>query len=91
MQKNNLLFGATQYDAQSHLFPTRPGTDLGPKEIDFEMSFPKRKDRMKLSWLTQEGLEHFVRHYGADYEVLYIANSPRVREFEDLVEMHRNM
>ena len=87
MQKNNLLFGVTQYDAQSHLYPTRPGTDLGPKEIDFEMSFPKRKDRMKLSWLTQEGLEHFVRQYGADYEVLYIANSPGVRDLSPLGDL----
>ena len=92
MQKENPLFWEMQFDAQSELFPSRrESPNLKPEEIDFEMCFPKRKDRMKLSWLTQEGLEHFVRQYGADYEVLYIANSPRVREFEDLVEKHRNM
>ena len=85
MQKENPLVWPSQFDAQSELFPSRrERPDLGPEEIDHEMSFPKRKDRMKLSWLTQEGLEHFVRQYGADYEVLYIANSPRVRDLSPL-------
>lgn len=88
MQKENALFWPSQFDAQSELFPSRRETpDLGPEEIDHEMSFPKRKDRMKLSWLSQEGLEHFVRQYGADYEVLWLSACPKIRDLSPLGDL----
>lgn len=88
MQKENAMFWHSRFDAQSELFSSRwERPDLGPEEIDFEMSFPKRKGWMKLSRLTQEGLEHFVCRYGADYQVLYIANSPKLRDLSPLGEL----
>lgn len=88
MHKENPLFWSANFDTQSELFPSRRETpDLEPEEIDHEMSFPKRKDRMKLSWLTQAGLEHFVCNYGAGYEVLVLSGCPKLRDLSPLGDL----
>lgn len=89
MQKQNELFAISRYqDTDAHLISTRrERPDLGPDEIDFEMQFGKRTDDLMLCRLTQKGLEHFVRTYGASYRVLYLDDCTRIQDFSPLGEL----
>lgn len=89
MQKANPLFWQARYqDTRAHLFAT--GTDqpcLDAEAVEREMGFGKRADCLKLTRLTQDGLEHFVRHYGSSYRTLYLYDCTRILDFSPLGDL----
>lgn len=89
MPRENDIFRQSVYqDTEAHLFSTRHNhPDLTPEDIDFEMQFPKRSDRLMLRRLTQAGLEHFVQTYGATYQTLFLYDCTRIRDFSPLGDL----
>lgn len=89
MRTESELFRQANYqDPMAHLFPSRRERSyLTPEDVDYEMQFTKRRDRLKLTKLTQEGLEHFVRHYGSSYQVLYLYGCTRIRDLSPVGDL----
>ena len=88
MQKENSLFWQEKFDAESHLFSTnREQPYLDAENMDSEMQYNKRTDYLKISRLSQKGLEHFVRNYGKDCRVLYLYECTRIRDFAPLGDL----
>lgn len=86
MQKENELFWQVKYqDTEAHLFSTkREQSYLNAELVDYEMQFGKRTDYLKITRLSQEGLEHFVQHYGKTYQVLYLYECTQIHDFSPL-------
>ena len=73
MQIENPVFLFREADKQ--LFCRERGGSFGkltPEVIDQEMRFGKSPTQLHIHGITQEGLEHFARRYGASCEVLYL-------------------
>ena len=90
MQKENELFWQAKYqDTEAHLFSTkREQPSLNAESVDYEMQFNKRMDYLKVTRLSQEGLEHFVQHYGKSYRVLYLYECTQIHDFSPLSDLH---
>ena len=89
MQAENEIFRQAEFqDPEAHLFSARwEHPYMGPEDVDFEMQYTRRNDRLKLTKLTQEGLEHFVRNYGNTYRILYLYNCTQIRDLSPLGEL----
>ncbi len=88
MQKENLLFWQDKFDTESHLFSTnREQPYLDAENIDFEMQFNKRTAYLKITRLSQKGLEHFVQNYGKSCRVLYLYECTQIHDFAPLGEL----
>lgn len=88
MQKENPLFWQEKFDTESHLFSTnRAQPYLDAKTIDFEMQFQKRTDYLKISRMSQTGLEHFVQKYGKSCRVLYLYECTHIQDFAPLGDL----
>ena len=88
MLTENSLF--TLWSAEQTLANThgRNGVyKLSPDVIDYEMQFYHSDTELRLSMLTQEGLEHFVSAYGATYQVLYLDYCSYIRDFSPLGDL----
>lgn len=88
MQRENALFRQEKYNTESHLFSTkREKHYLDADNIDFEMQFNKRTDYLKITRLSQKGLEHFVQKYAKSYRVLYLYECTQIHDFAPLGEL----
>lgn len=88
VQKENSLFWQDRFDSESHLFSTnRKKPYLDSDSIDFEMQFNKRTDYLKITRLSQEGLEHFVQNYGKGCRVLYLYECTQIQDFAPLGDL----
>lgn len=89
MLRENDLFKASKYqDTEAHLFSTRREQPfLNAEAVDFEMQFDKRIDYLKITRLSQEGLEHFVLNYGRSYRTLYLFDCTQILDFSPLGEL----
>lgn len=88
VQKENSLFWQERFNTESHLFSTnREHPYLDADNIDFEMQFNKRTDYLKISRLSQEGLEHFVKNYSKGCRVLYLYECTQIQDFTPLGEL----
>ena len=89
MLRENDLFKAAKYqDNEAHLFSSRREQPyLNLEAVDFEMQFTKRTDYLKITRLSQEGLEHFVQNYGHGYRVLYLDDCTRIQDFSPLGDL----
>ena len=89
MLSENDLFKAAKYqDTEAHLFSTRREQPcLDAKAVDFEMQFSKRIDYLKITGLSQQGLEHFVLNYGRSYRTLYLHDCTRILDFSPLGDL----
>lgn len=86
--QNDLLVPANFQDTTAHLINTRRNHDyLDADEIDFEMQYTKRDDKMMLRLLSQDGLEHFVRNYGKTYKILRLESCPQIKDFSPLADL----
>ena len=88
LRENDLFMAAKYQDAEAHLFSSRREQPyLDAETVDFEMQFNKRTDYLKLTRLSQEGLEHFVQNYGHSYRVLYLDDCTRIQDFSPLGDL----
>ena len=88
MQKENPLFWQDKFDTESHLFSTNwEQPYLDAENIDFEMQLNKRTDYLKITRLSQKGLEHFVQNYGKGCRVLYLYECTQIQDFAPLGEL----
>lgn len=88
MQKENPLFWQVKFDTESHLFSTnREQPYLDADNIDCEIQFNKRTDYLKITRLSQKGLEHFVQNYGKGCRVLYLYECTQIQDFSPLGEL----
>lgn len=89
MPKATEIFRTTHFqDTEAHVFNTRNEHPyLDADDIDFEMQFTRRSDRLLLRQLNQNGLERFVREYGKTYQILYLDNCTRIRDFSPLADL----
>ena len=88
MQKENALFWQERFDTQSHLFSAKSEQPyLDADIIDFEMQSNKRTDYLKITRLSQKGLEYFVQNYGKSYRVLYLYECTQIHDFAPLEEL----
>lgn len=87
-KQNDLFIPANFQDTTAHVVNTRrTHTWLGADDIDFEMQFPKRDDKMSLLRVNQEGLEHFVRKYGNTYQILRLESCPQIKDLSPLSDL----
>ncbi len=88
MLRENDLFNAEKYDTEANLFSTiREQPYLDADAVDFEMQFGKRTNYLKITGLSQDGLEHFVRNYGHSYRVLFLHDCTRIHDFSPLGDL----
>lgn len=89
MPLQNALFWPENFqDTTAHLVNTRRNHNwLDGDDIDFEMQFTKRDDRMMLTRLNQQGLEHFVRKYGSTYKILRLESCSQIKDFSPLSDL----
>lgn len=88
LRENDLFMAAKYQDTEAHLFSTRREQPyLNIEAVDFEMQFNKRTDCLKITRLSQEGLEHFVLNYGHSYRVLYLDDCTRIQDFSPLGDL----
>lgn len=89
MRMQNPLFWPENFqDTTAHLLNTRRDHNyLDAQDIDFEMQFPKRDDKMMLLRPSQEGLEHFVRKYGKNYKILRLDSCSQIKDFSPLGDL----
>ncbi len=86
--QNECLIPANFQDTTAHLINTRRNHDcLEADDIDFEMRYAKREDKMMLRRLSQDGLEHFVRKYGRTYQILRLDSCTRIKDFSPLSDL----
>ena len=74
-------------EAEKQLFDSRGQSGAGlltAEAIDYEMQFRHSRTILKLSGLTQDGLEHFTRVYGESYRILYLDDCRRITDFSPL-------
>lgn len=87
-KQNDLFVSANFQDTTAHLINTRRDHNwLDPDDIDFEMKYTKRDDKMMLRWLSQAGLEHFVRKYGGTYKILRLESCTQIKDFSALSDL----
>ena len=83
--QNSLLATSAFEDTDCRLFSTRRERPiLQPEDIDFEMQFSKRKDKLLIKSISQDGLEHFASNYGDTYKVLYFSDCSKIFDFGPL-------
>ena len=89
MLRENDLFKAAKYqDTEAYLFSSRREQPyLNAEAVDFEMQFNKRTDYLKITRLSQEGLERFVLNYGHSYRVLFLDDCTRIQDFSPLGDL----
>ncbi len=88
MQIENPLFWQDKFDTESHLVSTNwEQPYLDAENIDFEIQFDKRTDYLKITRLSQKGLEHFVQNYGKGCRVLYLYECTQIQDFSPLGEL----
>lgn len=89
MHKENEIFWSANFqDTETQLFNTRPDHPyLDGDDVDYEMQFGKRSDKLKLRHITQKGLEHFVHGYGKTYRILYLDNCTKIQDFSPLGDL----
>ena len=78
-----------------HLTHRSPRSDalspcvMGPEDVDVEMSFPKHPRVLEICGMTQAGLEHFVTHYGKEYEFISLFKCQLINDFSPLEDLPR--
>ena len=60
---------------------------LTPDNIDFEMQCYHSDTELRLNFLTQAGLEHFVTHYGKSYKTLVLDYCAQIKDFSPLADL----
>lgn len=88
MQAENSVFMIRE--AEKQLFDSRRCNGqfkLTPEIIDYEMQFYHSDTELQLHQLTQEGLEHFVRCYGASCRTLFLDYCVHIRDFSPLADL----
>ena len=87
-KQNDLFVPAYFQDTTAHLINTRRNHNwLSAEDIDFEMQFTKRDDKMSLHRVNQEGLEHFVCKYGKTYQILRLESCPQIKDLSPLSDL----
>ena len=83
-------------ETEKHLHASRPKThktdafqscDMTPDDVDYEMSFPKSKKVLEIHGMNQESLEHFVTHYGMEYEYLSLFHCQLISDLSPLADL----
>lgn len=86
--QNEIFRTANFQDTESYVINTRRDHPyLDADDIDFEMQFTKRSDKLCLRQLSQNGLERFVQEYGKPYQILYLDDCTRIRDFSPLGQL----
>jgi len=89
MEMQNSLFAVSSFeDTDCRLFSTRRERPiLQPDDIDFEMQFSKRNDKLLIKSISQEGFEHFLLNYGDTYKVLYLSDCSKIFDLSPLASL----
>lgn len=89
MPKENECFRPANFqNAETNLFNTRADHPwLDADDVAFEMQFTRHSDKLLLRNLSQDGLEYFVKTYGQTYQILYLDNCTRIRDFSPLSDL----
>ena len=61
--------------------------DMTPDDVDFEMSTGKHPHILEIHGMNQESLEHFVLHYGKDYEYLSLFHCQLISDLSPLSDL----
>lgn len=75
------------YEADRQLFAYGAGGQYAPltaEIIDRQMEFSCKSSVLRIHCLTQEGLEHFALHYGAQQKILVLDDCRLIRDFSPL-------
>ncbi len=91
MQKENELFPQDEYViTPTHLISSDADQPyLNAEQIDREMQSKLQTERLKITRLSQEGLEHFVKNYGKNYRVLDFYVCTQICDFSPLGDLDR--
>lgn len=61
--------------------------DMTPDDVDYEMSTGKHPRILEIHGMNQESLEHFVTHYGKDYEYLSLFHCQLISDLSPLADL----
>ena len=61
--------------------------DMTPDDVDYEMSTGKHPHILEIHGMNQESLEHFVTHYGMEYEYLSLFHCQLISELSPLADL----
>ena len=61
--------------------------DMTPDDVDYEMSTGKHPRILEIHGMNQAGLEHFVTHYGKDYEYLSLSHCQLISDLSPLADL----
>ena len=61
--------------------------DMTPDDVDYEMSTGKNPRILEIHGMNQESLEHFVTHYGKDYEYLSLFHCQLISDLSPLADL----
>ena len=60
---------------------------MGAADVDYEMQRGKNPEILEIHGMNQEGLEHFVRHYGGSYRFLSFFYCQLISDFSPLADL----
>ncbi|MBR5343148.1 MAG: hypothetical protein IK149_04555 [Oscillospiraceae bacterium] len=60
---------------------------MGADDVDYEMQFGKNPEILEICGMNQDGLEHFVRHYGGGYRFLSFFHCQMISDFSPLEDL----
>jgi hypothetical protein len=61
--------------------------DMTPDDVDYEMSTGKHPHILEIHGMNQESLEHFVTHYGMEYEYLSLFHCQLISDLSPLADL----
>jgi hypothetical protein len=61
--------------------------DMTPDDVDYEMSAGKHPHILEIHGMNQESLEHFVTHYGMEYEYLSLFHCQLISDLSPLADL----
>jgi hypothetical protein len=60
---------------------------MTPDDVDYEMSTGKHPHILEIHGMNQESLEHFVTHYGMEYEYLSLFHCQLISDLSPLADL----
>ena len=88
MQTENNIFLFQEAEKQLFHYGRNSTFDsLTPKVIELEMQANRSFKELHIYNISQDGLEYFVRNYGAAYKVLYLDDCTRIKDFSPLCDL----
>ena len=88
MQTENNIFLFQEAEKQLFHYGRNSTFDsLTPKVIELEMQANRSFKELHIYNISQDGLEYFVRNYGATYKVLYLDDCAKIKDFSPLCDL----